>query len=189
MFGDADLELLQALNSLVGSNKLLWSFGNNTLIRGFPIFFPLIALWFSSDCIKRRSRMLAGLSATCFAVVLPVWLQHHITPPHSPALGSNATFEYCRFRMELAFQASGIVSQRHGYTVFFPGCYHLLRKSADRMFLLSLGVGDYFNHSRRLWMALSKRYRWRLDPGTGMRLFVYQNSIRRAANRTRDEVI
>src|SRR5258705_1738527 len=88
--GNTDLELLLTLNSLVESNDLhsrrLWDVGSNPLFRGFPIFFPLVALWFSGDCIKRRSRMLAGLSATCLAVLLSVWLQHHITPHIRPLL-------------------------------------------------------------------------------------------------------
>ena len=83
-----DIELLLTLNSLVGSNfdKHLWDFCNNPLLRGLPIFFSLVALWFSGDCIKRRSQMLAGLSATCLAVFLSVWLQHYITPHIRPLL-------------------------------------------------------------------------------------------------------
>ena len=83
-----DIELLLTLNSLVGSNfdKHLWDFCNNPLLRGLPIFFSLVALWFSGDCIKRQSRMLAGLGATCFAVLLSVWLQHDITPHIRPLL-------------------------------------------------------------------------------------------------------
>jgi membrane-associated phospholipid phosphatase len=88
--GDTDIELLLTFNSLLGSNDLhnrrLWDFGNNSLFRGFLIFFCLLALWFSGDCIKRRSRMLAGLSATCLAVLLSFWLQHHITPHIRPLL-------------------------------------------------------------------------------------------------------
>jgi membrane-associated phospholipid phosphatase len=87
---NTDTELLLAFNSLLGSNDLdnkrLWDFGNNSLFRGFPIFFSLLALWFSNECIKRRSRMLAGLSATCLAVLLSFWLQHHITPHIRPLL-------------------------------------------------------------------------------------------------------
>jgi membrane-associated phospholipid phosphatase len=83
-----DIELLLTLNSLVGSNfdKHLWDFCNNPLLRGLPIFFSLVALWFSGDGITRQSRMLAGLSATCFAVFLSVWLQHDITPHIRPLL-------------------------------------------------------------------------------------------------------
>ncbi len=85
---DTDIELLQTLNSLVGSNvdKHLWDSLNNPLLRGFPIFFSLVALWFSGDCMKRRSRMLAGLGATCFAVILSVCLQHYTTPHIRPLL-------------------------------------------------------------------------------------------------------
>ncbi|MBR0872992.1 phosphatase PAP2 family protein [Bradyrhizobium tropiciagri] len=86
-----DLDLLLALNSFLGSNDLhnkrLWEFlGNSSLIRGFPVFFSLLALWFSSDCIERRSRMLAGLAATSLAVVVSVWLQHHTTPHIRPLM-------------------------------------------------------------------------------------------------------
>src|SRR5258706_7149956 len=88
--GNTDSELLLTFNSLLGSNDLhnrrLWAFCNNSLFRGFLIFFSLLALWFSDDCIKRRSRMLAGLSATCLAVFLSFWLQHHITPHIRPLL-------------------------------------------------------------------------------------------------------
>jgi membrane-associated phospholipid phosphatase len=92
---DTDVELLLTLNSLVGSHvdKHLWDLCNNPLLRGFPIFFSLVALWFSGDCIKRRSRMLAGLSATCLAVILSVCMQHtttlHIRPLLDPALHLN----------------------------------------------------------------------------------------------------
>ena len=88
--GNMDIDLLLTFNSLLGSddlhNRRLWDVGNNSLFRGFLIFFSLIALWFSDDCIKRRSRMLAGLSATFLAVLLSFWLQHHITPHIRPLL-------------------------------------------------------------------------------------------------------
>jgi len=89
---NTDIELLLTLNSLVGSkvDKHLWDVCNNPLLRGFPVFFSLVALWFSGDCVKRQSRMLAGLGATCLAVLLSVWLQHyttlHIRPLLDPAL-------------------------------------------------------------------------------------------------------
>jgi len=93
--GNPDTELLLTLNSLLGSNDRLWDYGNNAFFRGFLIFFSLLALWFADDCIKRRSRMLAGLSATCLAVLLSFWLQHHITP----AFGPGASFKYRRSTM------------------------------------------------------------------------------------------
>src|SRR5262245_26579781 len=85
--GNWDLELLLALNSLVGSKGLyIWGLADNALLRGFPIFFVLVALWFSGDCRKRRSRMLAGLLAVCLATVLSVWLQFHIVTHTRPLL-------------------------------------------------------------------------------------------------------
>ena len=88
--GNADVQILLSLNSLVGSDylfdRVLVGVFNNPLIRGFPIFFFLIVLWFLNDCIKRRSRILIGLFATCVATVLSVWLQHHTTPHVRPLI-------------------------------------------------------------------------------------------------------
>jgi undecaprenyl-diphosphatase len=76
--GNLDREILLAFNSLAGDDTLLWGLGNNGLIRGFAIFFPLVALWFAGDSIERRSRMLAGLIAVCLATLLSVWCQFHL---------------------------------------------------------------------------------------------------------------
>jgi membrane-associated phospholipid phosphatase len=85
--GNLDRDLLLALNSLAGSDTLyIWRLGNNDLFRGFPVFFPLVALWFSGDCEKRRSRMLAGLLAVCLTTVLSLWLQFHLTAHVRPLL-------------------------------------------------------------------------------------------------------
>jgi membrane-associated phospholipid phosphatase len=88
--GNTDVDLLLTLNSLLGGNdvhnKFLWSIVNNALVRGFPIFLPLVALWFSGDCRKRQSRMLAGLLAACLATVLSLWSQYHIVPHTRPFL-------------------------------------------------------------------------------------------------------
>jgi membrane-associated phospholipid phosphatase len=83
-----DRELLLTLNSFVGHEgpHHVWEFANNALLRGFPIFFALVALWFSGDCIKRRSRMLVALLAVCFATVLSVWLQFHLVGHTRPFL-------------------------------------------------------------------------------------------------------
>src|SRR5262245_46049787 len=88
--GDIDRELLVTLNSLVGNDaaidRIMSGFTNNALLRGFPIFFTLVALWFSVDSIERRSRMLVGLAATCLATILSVGLQYYITSPIRPFL-------------------------------------------------------------------------------------------------------
>jgi membrane-associated phospholipid phosphatase len=79
MLGNWDRDLLLSLNSFAGSNtRWIWSLANNDLFRGVPIFLFLTGLWFSSDCEKRRGRMLAGLLATCLATMLSVWLQFHL---------------------------------------------------------------------------------------------------------------
>jgi membrane-associated phospholipid phosphatase len=81
-----DKEILLTLNSFGGGNKLLWEFANNSLFRGFPLFFSLAALWFSGGHRERRGRMLAGLLAVCLATILSVWLQFHIAVHTRPIL-------------------------------------------------------------------------------------------------------
>jgi undecaprenyl-diphosphatase len=86
-----DQELLLSLNSLIGSDyRYLFDITRNSLFRGAPIFFALVALWFSGDCMERRSRMLAGLLAVCVATILSVWSQFHfhvhVRPLLEPAL-------------------------------------------------------------------------------------------------------
>jgi membrane-associated phospholipid phosphatase len=82
MSGNWDARFLFELNSLIPTDPLgarIFSFlGNNDLFRGFPVFFPLVALWFSTDRKDRRSRMLVGLFATCVATVTSLWLQNHL---------------------------------------------------------------------------------------------------------------
>jgi membrane-associated phospholipid phosphatase len=91
--GNLDQELLLTLNTLAGIHPHLYELASNPLFRGFPIFFALVALWFSGDCGKRRSRMMAGLLAVCVATVLSVWFQLHVAvhtrPFLDPALHLN----------------------------------------------------------------------------------------------------
>jgi membrane-associated phospholipid phosphatase len=85
--GSLDRDLLLALNSFAGSDtRYIWSLANNELFRGFPVYFPLVALWFSGDCRKRRSRMLAGLLAVGLTTALSLWLQIHLTSHMRPLL-------------------------------------------------------------------------------------------------------
>jgi hypothetical protein len=81
-----DKEILLTLNSFGGGNKVLWELMNNSLFRGFPLFFSLPALWFSGGHRERRGRMLAGLLAVCFATILSVWLQFHTNVHTRPLL-------------------------------------------------------------------------------------------------------
>lgn len=101
MLVDMDVRLLFFLNRIVAGSPVaaiaFLKMADNTILRGFPTFFALIALWFSGDCNKRRARILAGLFVTCLAVVLAVSLQHHlpthIRPFEDPALHLKAVDE------------------------------------------------------------------------------------------------
>jgi membrane-associated phospholipid phosphatase len=88
-----DREILLALNSFAGGNKNLWEFANNSLFRGFPLFFSLPALWFSGGHPERRGRMLAGLLAVCLATILSVWSQFHIDIHTRPILDPGLHLE------------------------------------------------------------------------------------------------
>jgi len=90
---DFDRDILLALNSFGGGNKDLWELANNSLFRGFPLFFSLPALWFSGDDRVRRGRMLAGLLAVCLATVFSVWLQFHIDIHTRPILDAALHLE------------------------------------------------------------------------------------------------
>jgi hypothetical protein len=81
-----DKEILLALNSFAGANVHLWKLANNSLFRGFPLFFSLPALWFSGDHRERRGQMSAGLLAVCLATILSVWLQFHVAVHTRPIL-------------------------------------------------------------------------------------------------------
>jgi undecaprenyl-diphosphatase len=83
-----DVRGLIELNSLVRNNplaaELIPMLGNNPFIRGFPVFFSIVALWFSTGCRERRRRILVGLFGTFVATILAVWMQHsfvfHLRP-------------------------------------------------------------------------------------------------------------
>jgi VanZ family protein len=64
------------LNSFVENhvllNKTIDAIGQNTFVRGFPVFFPLAALWFYGDDQKRRARISAGLFVGFLAVVVSI---------------------------------------------------------------------------------------------------------------------
>lgn len=81
-----DKEILLTLNSIGGRNQDLWDLANNSLFRGFPLFFSIVALWFSSEQPERRGRMLAGLMAVCVATMLSVWSQFHAAVHIRPIL-------------------------------------------------------------------------------------------------------
>jgi membrane-associated phospholipid phosphatase len=109
--GNADIELLLALNSFFvvtdNEGKIISGIAGNPLFRGFPIFFSFIAIWFSSDCNKRRSRMLIGLFATCLATVFSFWLQHHFTSHIRPLLDPAIHLKFVDPGLRLGWDREG----------------------------------------------------------------------------------
>lgn len=89
-----DTAIVTGLSDFLAGNRLfrllVYNVGENPLLRGFPIFFPLLLLWFGNDSTERRSRILTGLLATCAAVGLSVAMQYlvpvHTRPVLDPAL-------------------------------------------------------------------------------------------------------
>ncbi|EAQ33737.1 phosphoesterase, PA-phosphatase related [Nitrobacter sp. Nb-311A] len=81
-----DRGILLTLNAFGGGNGTLWDLASNSLFRGFPVFFSVVCLWFSSDQPERRGRMLAGLLGVCLATMLSVWSQFHVVVHIRPIL-------------------------------------------------------------------------------------------------------
>src|SRR5438034_2971166 len=88
-----DRDILLTLNSFAGGNTHLWELANNSLFRGFPLFFILASLWFSDGHRERRGRMIAGLLAVCLATIFSVWLQFHIDVHTRPILDPTLHLE------------------------------------------------------------------------------------------------
>jgi membrane-associated phospholipid phosphatase len=82
LLNQIDRESVLFLNSFVGEGKLEDKFidaiGQNAFVRGFPIFFSLVVLWFLGNDKKRQARIAAGLLASFIAVVFSIATQHHI---------------------------------------------------------------------------------------------------------------
>lgn len=87
--GNLDQELLLKLNALVAPHPQIFDIADSPLVRGFPIFFALVAFWFADDSEKRRGRMLAGLFAVCIATVLSIWCQFNIAVHTRPLLDAT----------------------------------------------------------------------------------------------------
>jgi membrane-associated phospholipid phosphatase len=78
-----DQAILYWINSFVAGHptqhKIIAGMSSNGFFRGLPIFFMISALWFSARIDQeRRSRMLAGLMATCLLTLFSVYLQAHL---------------------------------------------------------------------------------------------------------------
>lgn len=93
MFNWLDRTTILYFNSFIGDNSfynsLIENLGNNPLIRGFPVFFALAALWFKNDHPDRRPRVLAGLFATCVALYISLATQFHVLVHTRPFLDNT----------------------------------------------------------------------------------------------------
>ena len=176
--GDWDRELLLTLSSLVRADgpHPVWGMANNALLRGFAIFFPLVALWFSGDFIKRRSRMLAGLLAACLATVLSIWLQFHVVTHTRPILDPALHLTNVDNPDAAYLGPHSLVPERHGNTFFRSSHRNPLRKSIGRANLFSLGRRDYRSPPGRFRLALPKRHSWLADSRAGIcRTFLHDS--------------
>ncbi|HXY06445.1 MAG TPA: phosphatase PAP2 family protein [Terriglobales bacterium] len=89
-----DQGILCWVNSFVAGHptqhKIIAGMGSNEFFRGLPIFFLISVLWFSARIDEeRRSRMLAGLMATCVLTLFSVYLQSHLFWHLRPLLNSG----------------------------------------------------------------------------------------------------
>jgi undecaprenyl-diphosphatase len=82
-----DNKLLLALNSLTYNHfwaEILLLFCNNPLVRGGPIFFAFVLVWFAKPDQEHQIKILAGLVATMLATITSVALQFLFTPHIRP---------------------------------------------------------------------------------------------------------
>jgi membrane-associated phospholipid phosphatase len=82
---------LQAFLSGSGTGSKLfrifiYNVGENPLLRGLPVFFPLLLLWFGNTAIEHRSRMMTGLLGVCVAVFVSVSMQYLLQVHTRPLL-------------------------------------------------------------------------------------------------------
>jgi membrane-associated phospholipid phosphatase len=82
-----DSKLLLVLNSLTYNHfwtQVLLLFGNNPLVRGGPVFFAFVLVWFAKPDPEHQIEILAGLVATMVATLTSVALQFLFTPHIRP---------------------------------------------------------------------------------------------------------
>ena len=91
MLEEMDRQAVVALNSFLGSHagfdKAIELLGQNGLIRGLPVFFPLVALWFYKNDLKTRARLVAGLVACLYHLdpATPIFCPHASYPGRNAA--------------------------------------------------------------------------------------------------------
>jgi undecaprenyl-diphosphatase len=97
MWQSIDTAIVIKLNSTLAGDGLygniirgiVFNMGENPIIRGLPVFFSFLILWFNEASLERRSRMSVGLMATCLAVMLSVSMQYLFHVHTRPILDSS----------------------------------------------------------------------------------------------------
>jgi membrane-associated phospholipid phosphatase len=87
-----DQKILLTLNSLTYNHfwvNVLLLFGNNALLRGGPVFFALVFVWFTRSELEHQIKILAGLVATMLATIISVALQFPFTPHIRPFMDAT----------------------------------------------------------------------------------------------------
>lgn len=96
-----DISIVTGLSEFLAGNGsgsrlfrlLVYNVGENPLLRGIPVFFPLLLFWFGNASAERRSRILTGLLATCAAVGLSVSMQYLLHVHTRPVLDPSLTLQ------------------------------------------------------------------------------------------------
>ncbi len=92
-FDQLDKSLLIGMNQLLAGTdiklKILHQIGENHVIRGAPVFFALVSVYFIGNSSAARSRILVGLLASCVATAISVSVQEHWTPHLRPVLDTS----------------------------------------------------------------------------------------------------
>lgn len=204
-FQELDVSILLSLNThLAGSEfgrKVFNQLGNNPLIRGFPLFFSLIYIWFESNSLERRSRYLLGLFAACFAAAVSYTTQQRWTPHLRPFLDPQLTlnlFESVRFEdwinrhgsfpsdtaslyfalcMIVFLQRRGLGAACFAWTLVTVGVARVTlgwHYASDIVGGLCLGTSFVFVASRMGWLqAVIQRVLERLGPKENISVCVY----------------
>ena len=123
-FSQIDTSLLININLFLIRNeiefKIISQFGQNLILRGFPIFVMLVSLWFLPNLIERRSRILVGLLATCFATALSVSFQFQFTPHIRPILDTSVHLNFVKIHENIWGRLGSFPSDTA--TLFFSLC-------------------------------------------------------------------
>jgi hypothetical protein len=125
-----DFSVLYFLNKLASSGgivgTLITMFSENPLLRGGPIFFCICYLWFSTNNINVRVRIIMGCLACILGVLISVFCQSHV-PIHVRPVYDNRLGLVNILKCNLVLCPGNycvFAEQENGVAVTFVGCAH-----------------------------------------------------------------